>query len=67
MFGMIKQSSFQLMDAVLNCWSSIVGRRVTKDNSLVYTQWFSKYWTSDKFVILFNDSITGGDRVKFYS
>ena len=32
MFGMIKQSSFQLMDAVTNCWSSTVGRLVTKDN-----------------------------------
>ena len=38
MFGMIKQSSFQLMDAVSKRWSSIVGRRMTKDNSFsIYT------------------------------
>ena len=29
---MIKQSSFQLMDAVTNCWSSTVGRLVTEDS-----------------------------------
>ena len=29
LFGMIKQSLFQLMDAVRNCWSTTVGRLVT--------------------------------------
>ena len=36
MFGMIKQTSFQLMDAVKKCWSSTVGRLLTRDNILVY-------------------------------
>ena len=56
MFVMIKQSSFLLIDAVTNCWSSSDKRQY-----LLYIQWSSKYWTSDKFVILFNDSITGGE------
>ena len=34
---MIKQSSFQLMDAVTNCWSSTDGRLVTENNILLYT------------------------------
>ena len=37
MFEMIKQSFFQLMDDVTNCWSSTVGRLVTKTICLVYT------------------------------
>ena len=63
MFGMIKQSSFHLMDAVTNCWSSTVGRLVTKDNI------FNIYSGSlnNKYVILFIYSITGGDHVKIYS
>jgi len=28
---MIKQSSFQLMDAVRNCWSNTVGHLVTEE------------------------------------
>ena len=65
MFGMIKQSSFQLMDAITH--SSAAGGLVTKYNIFLYIQWFSKYWTSDKSVKLFSDSITGGGHVKFYS
>ena len=53
MFGIIKQTSFQLIDAVTKSWSSTVGRLVTNDIIFEYIQWFSKYWTSDKSVILY--------------
>ena len=65
--GMIKQSSFQLMDAVTNCWSSTVGRLVTKDNIFSIYSGSVNIGHQINLLYFFNDSITGGDHVKFYS
>ena len=68
MFGMTKQSSFQLMDAVTNCWPSTVDCLVTKSIFFsIYSGTVNTIYQTTFVYIPISDSITGGGHVKFYS